>query len=339
MDQRQNAGGGRLTLRRRELVAMLAGAAALRPLAGNAQQRVRRVGVLMGFAENRASQSLVAEFRGALANLGWKEENNLRIELRWGGGEANRIGAFAKELLDLRPDAVLGQTTPVAIALARETKTTPIVFVTVSDPIGSGLAASLRRPGGNITGFTFVESEMGGKWVELLKEIAPRTVRMALLFNPATAPPLKFYLPSIVAAASYFAVQARAAPVHAKDEIAGVIAAQARNPGGGLIVMPDAFNEANRELIIALAARYRVPAIYGNNFAESGGLIFYGSDFAQSFRLAAGYIDRIPKGAKPGELPIQLPTHIQLTINLKTAKALGLTVPPSMLQRADEVIE
>ena len=328
-------------MRRREFITLL-GVAAAWPLAARAQQadRVRRVGVLMGFGESdRASQSLVTEFRVALANLGWKEGSNLRIELRWGEGDVDRIGAFAKELVELRPDAILGQTTPVASALAQETRTIPIVFVTVSDPIGGGLAASLTHPGGNITGFTFVESAMGGKWVELLKEIAPRTLRVALLFNPATAPPLKFYMPSIQAAASSFAVQTSAAPVHAKDEIEGVIAAQARNPGGSLIVMPDAFNATNRELIIALAARYSVPAIYGNNFTDTGGLIFYGADFAESFRLAAGYIDRILKGAKPGELPIQLPTKFELAINLKTAKALGLDVPLSMQQRADEVIE
>jgi putative ABC transport system substrate-binding protein len=329
-------------MRRRDFITFIGGAAAAWPCMARARPAglVRLVGVLMGGAESdRASQSLVAEFRAALANLGWKEGSNLQIELRWGAADVERIGAFAKELVDLRPDAILGQTTPVASALARETRTIPIVFVTVSDPIGSGLAASIRRPGGNITGFTFVESEMGGKWVQLLKEIAPRTVRVALLFNPATAPPLKFYMPSIQATASSFAVQTSAAPVHAKDEIEGVIASQARNPGGSLIVMPDAFNATNRELIIALAARYSVPAIYGNNFAESGGLIFYGAGFAESFRLGAGYIDRILKGAKPGELPIQLPTKFELVINLKTAKALGLTVPQLLLVRADEVIE
>jgi putative ABC transport system substrate-binding protein len=329
-------------MRRRKFITLIGGAAAAWPLMASAQQaeRVRRVGVLMGFGESdRASQSLVTEFRVALVNLGWKEGGNLRIELRWGAGDVDRIGAFAKELVDLRPDAILGQTTPVASALARETRTIPIVFVTVSDPIGGGLAASLTHPGGNITGFTFVESAMGGKWVELLKEIAPRTIRVALLFNPATAPPLEFYMPSIQAAAVSFAVQVSATPVHAKDEIEGVMAAQAHNPGGSLIVMPDAFNATNRELIILLAARYRVPAIYGNNFAKSGGLIFYGADFAESFRLAAGYIDRILKGVKPGELPIQLPTKFELAINLKTAKALGLDVPLSMQQRADEVIE
>lgn len=208
--------------------------------------------------------------------------------MRWGAGSEDRIAAFAKELVGLRPDAILGQTTPVAVALARETRSIPIVFVTVSDPIGSGLAASLAHPGGNGTGFTFVESTVGGKWVQLLKELAPRTVRAALLFNPATAPPLKFYLASIQAAATSFAIQISTAPVHAKDEIEGVVAAQARDPGGSLIVMPDAFNATHHELIVALAAHYGVPAIYGNNFAESGGMIFYGADFLETFRLGVG---------------------------------------------------
>jgi putative ABC transport system substrate-binding protein len=212
------------------------------------------------------------------------------------------------------------------------------VFVYVADPIGSGFVASLARPGKNITGFTYVEPTTGGKWVGLLKEIAPRTTHVALLFNPETAP--KFYMPSIQAAASSFAVEASIAPVHARDEIAGVIAAQARNPGGGLIVMPDVFNDANREAIIALAANSGVPAIYPRPvFAESGGLIAYGADLAEQFRQAAEYIDRILKGAKPGDLPVQRPTKFNLVINLKTAKALGLTVSNQMQLLADEVIE
>jgi len=327
-------------MRRRNFISGLGGAAAIAwPLMARAQQR-RLVGVLMGIGESdRGSQSLVSDFKVALAKLGWKEGDNLRIEVRWGEGDADKIGAMAKELVDLRPDAILGETTPVASALAHETRTIPIVFVTVSDPIGSGLAASLTHPGGNITGFTFVESTMGGKWVELLKEVMPHTTRVALLFNPTTAPPLNFYMPSIQAAASSFAVQINVTPVHSSSEIEDVIAAQAREPGGSLIVMPDAFNAANRELIISLVARYGLPAIYGNNFAASGALIFYGSDFSESFRLGAGYIDRILKGAQAGELPIQLPSKFELAINLKTAKALGITIPQSLLVKADELIE
>jgi putative ABC transport system substrate-binding protein len=327
-------------MRRREF---LGGAAAAWPLATRAQPAgpVRLIGVLMGFAESDpAAQSWLAAFRGELTKLGVTESSNLRIELRWGAGDADRIRTLAKELVDLRPDAIFGQTTPVIGALARETRTIPIVFAAVADPIGSGFAASLAHPGGNITGFTSADPAMGGKWVELLKEIASRTVRVALLFNPTTAPPLQFFMPHIQAAASSFAIRVRAAPVHAKDEIEGIIAAQARYTGGGLIVMPDPFNAANRDLIIALAARYGVPAIYFTRFfAESGGLISYGDDRAEPFRQAAGYIDRILKGAKPADLPMQAPTKFELMINLKTAKALGLDVPSHLQQLADEVIE
>ncbi len=313
------------------------------PLAVRAQQsaRMRLIGVLMGYAENdRTAQSELAAFWAALAKLGWAEGKNLRIELRWSAGDADRIRALAKELVDLRPDAILGQTTPVTGALARETRSIPIVFVAVSDPIASGFAASLAHPGGNVTGFAENESAMGGKWVELLKEIAPRTVRMALLFNPGTPPPLKVYMPSIQAAASSFAIQAIAAPVHASDEIEGIIATQARDPGGGLIVMPNAFNVANRELIIALTARYGVPAIYFNRFfTDSGGLISYGADRPEQVRQAADYIDRILKGAKPADLPIQQPTKFEFIINAKTAKELRLDVPLHLQRSADEVIE
>jgi putative ABC transport system substrate-binding protein len=294
----------------------------------------------MGFAEaDPDARALVADFQTALEGLGWTLDPNLRMEVRWGAGDANKIEALAKELIALRPDAMLAQTTPAARALSRETKSIPIVFVTVSDPIGGGLAESLTHPGDNVTGFTFVEPAMGGKWVELLKEIAPNTSHTALLFNPATAPPLAFYMPSIEAAGASVDIEPKIAPVHAKDEIDAVIAAEANYPGGSLIVMPDAFNAANRQLIIASAASHHIPAIYGNNFVNSGGLAYYGANFPESFRLAAGYIDRILRGAKPKDLPIQLPTKFDLAINLKTAKALGLVVPPSLLARADEVIE
>jgi putative ABC transport system substrate-binding protein len=249
---------------------------------------------------------------------------------------------LAKELVDLRPNAIFGVTTPAIGALARETRTIPIVFAGVSDPIGAGYVDNLARPGGNITGFMSGNGDpaLGGKWVELLKQIAPRTVRVALLFNPATAVPLQFFMPSIQAAASSFAVQVSAAPVHGKDEIEGVVAVQARSPGSGLIVMPDAFNDANRELIIALAARYGVPATYYNRFfSEPGGLFSYGEARGEQFRLAAGYIDRILKGEKPADLPVQAPTKFELIINLTTAKALGLTIPASLLSLADELIE
>jgi len=329
-------------MRRREFIAFIGGAA-VAPLAARAQQaeRVRRIGVLMGFAESDpAARSWLAAFRAELMNLGWTEGSNLRIELRWAAADPDQIRTLAKELVDLRPDAILSVTTPVTDALVGTTQTIPIVIVTVADPISSGFVTSLGRPGGNVTGFALYEPGMGGKWLELLKQIAPGVTRVALLFNPATTVPVKFYMSSIEAAASSFAIQASTAPVHAKDEIEGVVAALAGNPGAGLIVMPDLFNTINRDLIIAVAARYRVPAIYFfRSFADSGGLISYGPDFAEQYLQAAEYIDRILKGEKPGNLPIQMPIKVPLVINLKTAKALGLEVPGQLQQLADEVIE
>ena len=330
------------SVKRREFITLLSGAAGW-PMAARAQQAGQRlIGALIGPAQSDpAAQSWFAAFQDALAKLGWREGGNLRIELRWGAGDADRIGTLAKELVDMRLDAIFGATTPVIGALARETRTIPIVFAILGDPIGGGFAASIAHPGGNITGFAALDSALGGKWVGLLKEIAPRTVRMALLFNPVTSSPLQFYMPSIQAAASSLGIDISAAPVRAKDEIEGVISGQARSSGAGLIVMPDVFNVRNSDLIISLAARYRVPAIYFNApyFARSGGLITYGDDYTEECRLAAGYIDRILKGAKPEELPIQQPTKFQLVLNLKTAKALGLTIPPGVLAIADGVIE
>src|SRR5262244_1258539 len=297
-------------MRRRDFMTLFGGAATAWPLAARAQQaqRMRRVGVLIGFAETDPDvKSWFAAFRGALAKLGWTEGSNFQIELRWASDDPDRMKAFAKELVDLRPDAILSVTTPVTNALVRETQTIPIVIVTVADPIASGFVANLGRPGGNLTGFALYEPSMGGKWLELLKRNAPGVTRVALLFNPATTVPVKFYMSSIEAAASSFAIQASTAPVHAKDEIEGVIATLAGNPGAGLIVMPDLFNTINRDLIIAVAARYRVPAIYFfRSFADSGGLISYGPDFAEQYPQAAKYIDRILKGEKPGDLPIQM---------------------------------
>jgi putative ABC transport system substrate-binding protein len=329
-------------MRRREFIKVLTCVAAAWPFIAHSQQRDRGrlVGVLMGYADSdSAAQSLVAGFREALTKLGWMEGTNLRIELRWGAADTDKMRSLAKELIDLRPDAIVASTTPVSSVLARETQTIPIVLAGVADPIGGGLAASLSHPGGNITGLTALDPALGGKWMGLLKEIAPHTKSVALLFNPATVASLQSFMPSIQAAASSFSVQAKSAPVQAGDEIEGVIAAQA-NPGGSLIVMPDAFNVANRERIIALTARYGVPAIYYVRFfADSGGLISYGDDRAELFRQAAGFIDRILKGAKPADLPVQAPTKYELVINLKTAKALGLDVSLHLQQRADAVVE
>jgi putative tryptophan/tyrosine transport system substrate-binding protein len=330
-------------VKRREFIMLLGGSAVAWPLAVRAQPAVpvRLIGMLMPYTESDPfGQSLVATFRAGLGKLGWMEGSNLHIELRWAAGDVNRMSTFAKELIDLRPDAILAASTPVTGAIARQTRTIPIVFALVSDPIGSGFAASLAHPGGNVTGFTEVQSTLGGKWVELLKKIDPRIKRVALLFNPTTAPPLPIYTSSIQAAAPSLGVEVRNAPVHAKEEIEGVIAALARDPGGSLIVMPDLFTTENRGLIIALAAHYKVPAVYETRpAAEAGGLISYGSDFAEQFREAAGYIDRILKHTKPEDLPIQEPAKFELVINLKTAKALGLAVPLTMQMTADEVIE
>lgn len=331
-------------MRRREFIALIGGAAVGWQTAVRAQQRsdkMQLVGMLMAFAESDpVAQSMATTFRSALAKLGWREGSNVRIELRWAGGsDPDRINTLASELADLHPDAILGQTTPVIKALSRKMPKSPIVFITVSDPIGSGFAENFARPGGNITGFTVDDSAEGGKWVELLKQIAPDTTRMALLFNPA-GPPLQFYMPAIQAAASSFNVHVNVVTIYAKDEIEVAIAKEAHDRGGGLIVMPNAFNTTNRELIIELAARYRVPAIYFSAYcARSGGLISYGSDYAEQSRQAAGYVDRILNGTKPADLPVQAPTKFELLINLKTAKALGLNVPPTLIAIADDVIE
>jgi len=329
-------------MRRRQFITLLGATATAWPCAVRAQQpqRMRQIGVLMAYV-GPVAQSEFKAFQGALTKLGWAEGSNLRTEVRWGAGDADKIRSFAKELVDLRPDAIVGHSTTVVAALVRETRTIPIVFINVADPIGSGFVANLSRPDGNLTGFTTDNSELGGKWVELLKAIAPNTMRVALLFNPATVVPLKIYMPSIQAAAASLDIHVDTAPIHAKDEIEVVIAAQARDARSGLIVMPDPFNVTNREQIVQLAAGYRVPAIYytPTNYAELGGLIAYGSNFAEQFPEAAAYVDRILKGAKPADLPVQAPTKFYLVINLKTAKALGLSVPLSMQQLADEVIE
>lgn len=331
-------------MKRREFITLIGGAAVTWPPIARAQQpsgSARLVGVLMGIApSDPAAQSLVAEFRDALTKSGWIEGQNLRIDVRWGAGDANRMKAFAKELVDLRPDAILSQSTSATTAAASETRTIPIVFTIVADPIGSGFAASLARPGGHITGISNTDPAIGSKWVGLLKEIAPRTDRVALLANPATASALQSLSSSIQAAASSLAVLVSDASVRDREEIEGIFAAQAQNAGGGVIVMPGAFAVVNRELIIDLAARYKVPTIYPDLFfAESGGLIAYGANFAEQFRLAAGYVDRILKGTKPADLPIEQPTKFDLFINLAAAKALGMTIPPGVLAITDKVIE
>lgn len=329
-------------MRRREFITLIGGAAIGWPLAAHAQQpdRMRRIGVLMGFPESDLqAQSFIAAFRDGLQKLGWTDGRNVRIETRWPGFDAESRQRFAKELIALRPDLILSHTTPTTAALLQETRI-PIVFATVTDPVGSGFVASLARPGGNVTGFTLIEPTMATKWVELLKEIAPRVNRVAMLFNPATATYADYFLKPFKAAAPSFAVEAIVAPARDTSELESVIAAQAREPNGGLIVMPDSFTDAHREEITSLVARYRLPAIYAYRFfAALGGLLSYGADLDDNFRRAADYVDRVLKGEKPADLPVQAPTKFELAINLKTAKVLGLTVPPSLLAQADEVIE
>ena len=276
----------------------------------------------------RKRQACVAAFREGLQKLGWTEGRNIRIDTRWATPDVESMQRFAKELVALQPDLILSQSTPTTAALLQQTRTIPIIFAIVADPVGSGFVASFPRPGGNVTGFITMEPTMAGKWLELLKEIAPRVTRVAFLFNPATAPYAEYYLNPFKAAAASFAVEAIAAPVRDTSELESVIAAQAREPNGGLIVMPDTFMNAHRAEITSLAARYRLPAVYPFRFfTELGGLLSYGNDLIDNYRRAATYADRILKGAKPSELPVQAPVKFELVINLKTAKALGLDVP------------
>ena len=330
-------------MKRRDFIAGLGGAAATWPLVARAQPGgVRPIGVQIGQAESdRQGQAFVAAFRDELRKLGWTEGGNIRIDTRWAtAGDAEARQRFAKELVALQPDLILSRGTPTTATLLQQTRTIPIVFAAVSDPIGSGFVASFPQPGGNVTGFMNMEPTMAGKWIEMLKEIAPPVARVALLFNPATAPYAEYWLNSFKGAAASFAVQAVVAPVHSTSELDSVVAAQAHEPNGGLIVMPDAFIATHRAEITLLAARYRLPAVYSARiFTELGGLLSYGSDLVDNFRLAATYADRILKGAKPSELPVQAPVKFELVINLKTAKTLGLEVPLHLQQRADEVIE
>jgi len=333
-------------MKRREFIVALGSTATIAawPLTARAQPpgRMRPIGVHIGYPESdRQGQAFVAAFRDELRKLGWIEGGNIRIDTRWGtAGDAEARQRFAKELVALQPDVLLSHGTPNTATLMQQTRTIPIIFAAVSDPIGSGFVASFPQPEGNVTGFMNMEPTMAGKWIEMLKEIAPRVARVALLFNPTTAPYAESWLNPFKAAAASFGVQATAAPVHDTSELESALAVQAREPDGGLIVMPDTFTSARRAEIAALAARHRLPTVYPFRFfAESGGLLSYGADLVHDFRRAATYADRILKGAKPSELPVQAPVKFELVINLKTAKALGLTVPPSLLARADEVIE
>jgi putative ABC transport system substrate-binding protein len=330
-------------MRRRTFIAGL-GSAAAWPVVARAQQvdRLRRIGVLMALAHNDPSgKAYLSAFTRELAKLGWIDGHTVRFDVRWAAGSVDRAQMFAKELVDLKPGVILSHGTPVTAALQHETRTIPIVFASVSDPIGDGFAASLARPGGNMTGFVNNEAGMVSKWLELLIEIAPSVKRVGVIFNPDTSPDGgSFYLHQYETAARLLKVAPINAPVHSDTEIEAVITSLGRERGGGLVVLPDSFTTSHREIIILLAARNNVPAVYANPaFATDGGLLFYGPNFADIFRRSATYMDRILRGAKPAELPVQLPTKFEMVVNLKTAKALGLTVPQSILLTADEVIQ
>jgi putative ABC transport system substrate-binding protein len=330
-------------VKRREFITLIGGAGAW-PLAARAQQgdRMRRIGVLSTFAESDPeAQSLVEALDQSLQELGWVEGRSLRIDRRWAAGNPGRIDGFVKLLITLEPDVIVAHGTPAVSALRKQTRSIPIVFVRVTDPLGSGFVVSYAQPGGNITGFTTYEPSMVGKWAEMLKEIAPQISRIAFLFNPETAPyVIRYFQGPLETSARSLGMQPSSSPVHNKSEIESAITALARAPGGGLIIMPDTFNIVHRELIIGLAGQNKLPAISPYRFVVAeGGLISYGIDLIDLFRRTGGYVDRILRGAKPAELPVQAPTKFETVFNLKTARSLGLTVPPGLLVAADEVIE
>jgi putative ABC transport system substrate-binding protein len=331
-------------MRRREFIAGLTGAMAWPALArGQTTGRLRQIAIMVGPAKADAeSDRRLVAFREGLRALGWTEGENIAIEIRWGAGNPKLIEEYVRELVQLKPDLIFSNSTPVTRAFTRITKTIPIVFAAVSDPVGDGIVASLARPGGNVTGFSNFDSEIGGKWVELLHEIAPEVRRVALVFNPMTAPGggTAFIRPSFESAARKLALQPIAVSVQSVAELEAAVVRHAQAGKLGLIIMPDSFNVSNGATIIKLCRELRLPAIYPfRTFANSGGLASYGVDTADANRRAASYVDRILKGAQPADLPVQNPTRLEMVINLKTAQALGLAISPTLLARADEVIE
>ena len=331
-------------MRRRDFITV-AGSAAVWPLVARAQQpadRVRRIGVMVGYAEDDPeAQARLAAFKQGLLTLGWSEGRNLKIDVRWASGDTDRATTFASELVALQPEVIMSNTTPVTAALHKATKTIPIVFVAVSDPVGAGFIASLPRPGTNITGFINLERTLGGKWLELLKEIAPQMTRVAVMFNPQTAPYTEeIYLPSMEIAAKKLGVKQVKSLVYREADIEEAISGLGREPGSALIAMTDSFMTVHRKAVIELTFRNKLPLMYYVSIApREGGLISYGIDLTDLFGRSASYVDRILRGAKPAELPVQLPTKFELAINLKTAKTLGITVPTTLLTSANEVIE
>jgi putative ABC transport system substrate-binding protein len=327
-------------MKRREFMTLLAGAAAGWPRPARAATVLRRVGVLMGVdGADAAAQARITAFRAGLAELGWADGRNVRIDVRWAGGDIRRMKSEAEALVAEGQDAILTSGTPAIAALRDATTTIPLVFVTYGDPVARGLVTSLARPGGNITGLANFESSLGSKWLEVLREIAPHIARVAMMYNPQTEPP-SLFLKSIETTAAALGIEALAADVHDDAGIARAIADIGRKHDGGLIVLPDVFNTRHRATIIAEAVRHRVPAIYSLRFfAADGGLISYGIDNIDVYRRAASYVDRILNGARPGDLPVQLPSKFECVLNLTTARALGLAVTPRLLVLANEVIE
>jgi putative ABC transport system substrate-binding protein len=328
---------------RRSFITLLGGAAAAWPLAARAQQpeRMRRIGVLMPYtADDPEIKSRLTAFRQALERLGWSEGRNVQIDYRFAAGSSDRYLPLAQELMALHPDVVVAVTTPVAATLQRETRAIPIVFTSVSDPIGAGFAASLARPGGNLTGVLLYEPGIMGKWLAMLKEIAPRLTRAALMGNPKTTP-FDYFRRAAEATAPSLAIELVPTAIEdAEADIERAIESFAATANGGLVVLPDTTTLVRRDLVVALAARNRLPAVYPLRvFVESGGLMAYSIYVVDAYRLAATYVDRILRGAQPTDLPVQAPTRYETVLNLKTAKSLGLEVPPSLLVRADEVIE
>jgi putative tryptophan/tyrosine transport system substrate-binding protein len=328
-------------MRRRDFIRFAGGAAAWPVVADAQPAKQRRIGVLMAYAErDPEGQVFVAAFREGLRALGWSEESTLRIADRWAGADPAIMQRLAKDLVALQPDLILSHSTTTTATLLRETRSIPIVFANVTDPIGSGFVTNLPRPGGNATGFINMEDSMSGKWLELLKELSPNVRRAAFLFNPVTAPYSDYYLKTFKAAAPSLSIEGSVAPVRNNAELEMAFASQAREPNGGLLIMTDNFTTAHRAEIVALAAHYKIPAVYPYRFfAGLGGLVSYGSDPRDNFRRAAAYADRILRGTSPSDLPVEAPVKFDLVINAKTAKSLGLTVPLYLQQRADEVIE
>jgi putative tryptophan/tyrosine transport system substrate-binding protein len=329
-------------MRRRDFVAIV-GASGAWPLAARAQPRgapVRRLGVLMARAESDpVFQALIQSFRTHLTQLGWRDGDNLRIDYRWTAGIAERFRTAAAELISLRPDVILADATPSVLAL-RQAQTIPIVFLYVTDPVAQGFIPSLAHPGGNLTGFTNAEFSLGGKWLNLLKDAAPTTTRVGLMFNPTTAPYAEGFVRVIESAAPSYRVTPTRMPVQSAGAIAASIADFAGAPTGGLLLITDSFFTVHREALLALAIQHRLPTIFDSaSWARTGGLMAYGADGVDMFRGAASYVDRILRGAKPADLPVQAPTKFILSVNLKTAKALGLTINEAFLLTADEVIE